>query len=303
MTRRDSEGQAGRPRGADHDVDAGGRDARVQAALPGRRPARARDAARAPRLPVRLRRRLERAHRARSSSTTSSRACAPASGAAATRRTPPRRRVRARSRPSTSTPPLGCRRRSTASSATSRSMPTREADYRSRLAIHLLPFFGEYRLDEIDRRVCLAFKAHKLQEAAELRRAIDAGAELRDRRGRRVRRSGRRRSASSSTASPRSSTRPSTTGTWSATPRAASACASRCPSRRGRSSRWTSSWRSSTPPASRTRSPVAALARPDERLDGRAPKSPSAGRTGMRASDIAAELGSQGDRHATTCVA
>lgn len=33
----------------------------------------------------------------------------------------------------------------------------------------------------------MAFKTHKLKEAAELRRAIDAGAELRDRRGRRVR--------------------------------------------------------------------------------------------------------------------
>jgi integrase len=62
-----------------------------------------------------------------------------------------------------------------------------QADYRSRLANHLLPFFGEYRLDEIDADLCLAFKTHKLKEAAELRRAIDAGAVLRDRRGRRVR--------------------------------------------------------------------------------------------------------------------
>ena len=62
-----------------------------------------------------------------------------------------------------------------------------EADYRSRLANHLLPFFGEYRLDEIDGDLCLAFKTHKLKEAAELRRAIAAGAVLRDRRGRRVR--------------------------------------------------------------------------------------------------------------------
>ena len=62
-----------------------------------------------------------------------------------------------------------------------------ESDYRSRLANHLLPFFGEYQLDEIDADLCLAFKAHKLQEAAELRRAIEAGAVLRDRRGRRVR--------------------------------------------------------------------------------------------------------------------
>ena len=62
-----------------------------------------------------------------------------------------------------------------------------QSDYRSRLANHLLPFFGEYKLDEIDAELCVAFKAHKLQEAAELRRAIEAGAVLRDRRGRRVR--------------------------------------------------------------------------------------------------------------------
>lgn len=59
------------------------------------------------------------------------------------------------------------------------------ADYRSRLNVHLLPFFGDYRLDEIDRETCLAFKAHKLREAQELRDAIEAGAVIRDRRGRR----------------------------------------------------------------------------------------------------------------------
>lgn len=62
-----------------------------------------------------------------------------------------------------------------------------EADYRSRLANHLLPFFGRYRLDDIDAELCLAFQAHKLKESAELRRAVDSGAALRDRRGRRVR--------------------------------------------------------------------------------------------------------------------
>ena len=61
-----------------------------------------------------------------------------------------------------------------------------QADYRWRLTVHLLPFFGEYRLDEIDRRVCLRFKETKLRESEELRRAIAAGAELRDRRGRRI---------------------------------------------------------------------------------------------------------------------
>jgi integrase len=65
--------------------------------------------------------------------------------------------------------------------------PHTEADYRSRLANHLLPYFGRYRIDEITAEDCLGFKAHKLKEAGELRRAIEAGAVLRDRRGRRVR--------------------------------------------------------------------------------------------------------------------
>ncbi len=59
-----------------------------------------------------------------------------------------------------------------------------ESDYRWRLIRHLLPFFASYRIDAIDRELCLAFKAHKLQEAAELRAALAAGADLRDRRGR-----------------------------------------------------------------------------------------------------------------------
>jgi integrase len=62
-----------------------------------------------------------------------------------------------------------------------------ELDYRSRLANHLLPFFGEYRLNEIDSELCLAFKAYKIKEAAELRRTLDAGARLKDRQGRTVR--------------------------------------------------------------------------------------------------------------------
>jgi integrase len=62
-----------------------------------------------------------------------------------------------------------------------------ENDYRWRLARHLLPFFGEYRLDEIDARLCAGFKAHKLREAAELRAAIAAGAVVRDANGRRQR--------------------------------------------------------------------------------------------------------------------
>src|SRR3954447_7737817 len=62
-----------------------------------------------------------------------------------------------------------------------------ENDYRWRLARHLLPYFGEYRLDEIDAKLCVAFKAHKLREAADLGAAIAAGAELRDANNRRQR--------------------------------------------------------------------------------------------------------------------
>src|SRR4051794_24966671 len=61
------------------------------------------------------------------------------------------------------------------------------SDYRWRLTAHLLPFFGAYRLDEIDRQLCLRFKEAKLREAEELRVAIAAGAVLRDRHGRRLR--------------------------------------------------------------------------------------------------------------------
>jgi len=60
------------------------------------------------------------------------------------------------------------------------------SDYRWRLRCHLLPYFGRYPLDEIDRDVCLAFKAYKLAEAREVREAIAAGADLRDYRGRRL---------------------------------------------------------------------------------------------------------------------
>jgi integrase len=57
-------------------------------------------------------------------------------------------------------------------------------DYRWRLDVHLRPFFGRYRLDEIDRALCLQFKSRKLREADEQRKAILAGADLRDHRGR-----------------------------------------------------------------------------------------------------------------------
>ena len=44
-------------------------------------------------------------------------------------------------------------------------------DYLWRLRGHLLPFFAPRRLDEIDPELCLAFKAHKVREAADLRTA------------------------------------------------------------------------------------------------------------------------------------
>ncbi len=61
-----------------------------------------------------------------------------------------------------------------------------EACYRWLLKCHLLPFFATRLLDQIDARLCLAFKAQKVREAADLREAIAAGADLRDRRGRRL---------------------------------------------------------------------------------------------------------------------
>lgn len=59
-------------------------------------------------------------------------------------------------------------------------------DYRWRLTNHLLPYFGHLTLDQIDARLCQQFKADKLAEAHELRSALDAGADLRDRRGRKL---------------------------------------------------------------------------------------------------------------------
>jgi integrase len=59
--------------------------------------------------------------------------------------------------------------------------------YRWRIESHLLPFFARYRLDEIDRELCLAFKAHLLRQSSELRQALDAGTNLRDPQGKRMR--------------------------------------------------------------------------------------------------------------------
>ena len=67
------------------------------------------------------------------------------------------------------------------------------AEYRWRLTAHLLPFFGAYRPDDIDRRLCLRFKEAKLREAEELRAPIEAGAVLRDAAGAACARSGWRR--------------------------------------------------------------------------------------------------------------
>jgi integrase len=64
--------------------------------------------------------------------------------------------------------------------------PSTQSDYRWKLSSHLLPFFAPYRLDEIDRELCLAFKSHKLAEASPLREEIAAGADIRDDRGRRA---------------------------------------------------------------------------------------------------------------------
>ncbi len=58
--------------------------------------------------------------------------------------------------------------------------------YLSLLRQHLLPFFGRYRLDEIDDDLCAAFREHKIQEAHELKEAIDAGADLRGERNRKI---------------------------------------------------------------------------------------------------------------------
>jgi integrase len=62
-----------------------------------------------------------------------------------------------------------------------------EKDYRWRLSKHLLPFFAKHRLDEIDPALCQNFKSKKLREATQVRQAMEAGAVLRDRRGRGIR--------------------------------------------------------------------------------------------------------------------
>lgn len=65
--------------------------------------------------------------------------------------------------------------------------PSTAALYQSQLKVHLLPFFGALRIDEITRAICLEFKALKVDRARELRDGLEAGADLRDRYGRRAR--------------------------------------------------------------------------------------------------------------------
>ncbi len=61
------------------------------------------------------------------------------------------------------------------------------AGYEIALRLHLLPFFGRYALDQIDKELCEAFKKHLIEEANELRDALAAGADLRDNNNRKLR--------------------------------------------------------------------------------------------------------------------
>lgn len=58
-------------------------------------------------------------------------------------------------------------------------------DYEWRLG-HSKRFFADTPIDEIDRGLCLAFKSQLLAKAREEREALDAGADLRDRNGRKL---------------------------------------------------------------------------------------------------------------------
>lgn len=60
-----------------------------------------------------------------------------------------------------------------------------ETDYKWRLG-YSNRFFAGVPVDEINRKNSLAFKAHLLKEAKEQRKAIEAGADLRDQNGRRI---------------------------------------------------------------------------------------------------------------------
>lgn len=58
-----------------------------------------------------------------------------------------------------------------------------KADYKWRLTSHLLPFFGPYRLDQIDRRLVDRYRAAKLEERDEIAGRLAAGERLVDERG------------------------------------------------------------------------------------------------------------------------
>lgn len=60
-----------------------------------------------------------------------------------------------------------------------------KTDYRWRLA-YSTRFFADTPVSEIDRSLCLSFKAHLLKESREQREALEAGADLRDPLGREV---------------------------------------------------------------------------------------------------------------------
>jgi integrase len=60
-----------------------------------------------------------------------------------------------------------------------------ESDYRWRLQCHLLPICATYRMDEFDRKLCLGVKTRLLANSKALREKIEAGAVVRDERGRR----------------------------------------------------------------------------------------------------------------------
>ncbi len=64
--------------------------------------------------------------------------------------------------------------------------PSTLAQYRTALVKHLLPVLAPMPLDQIDRHACLEFKARLVRESNELREAQQAGADLRDRRNRRL---------------------------------------------------------------------------------------------------------------------
>lgn len=62
-----------------------------------------------------------------------------------------------------------------------------KAHYKNCLFNHLVPFFGTYPLEEIDADLNLRFKAKLLATSAKQQAALEAGADLRDRHGRRLR--------------------------------------------------------------------------------------------------------------------